>query len=55
MKAITYHHYGSADVLQLEELEKPIPKADEVLIKIKASTVNRTDCGFRNPEFQFIK
>ena len=55
MKAITYYKYGSADVLQLEEIAKPNPKSDEVLIKIYASTVNRTDCGFRNPEFQFIK
>lgn len=55
MKAITYSQYGSADVLHLEEIEKPFPKADEVLIKIMASTVNRTDCGFRNPEYQFIK
>lgn len=55
MKAITYYTYGSADVLQLEEIEKPSPKEDEVLIKIYASTVNRTDCGFRNPEYQFIK
>jgi NADPH:quinone reductase-like Zn-dependent oxidoreductase len=55
MKAITYYTYGSADVLQLEEVEKPIPKDNEVLIKIHASTVNRTDCGFRNPEYQFIK
>ena len=55
MKSITYYEYGSADVLQLEEIEKPTPKPDEVLIKIHATTVNRTDCGFRNPEFQFIK
>ncbi len=55
MKAITYYQYGTADVLQLEEIDKPKPKSDEVLIKIYATTVNRTDCGFRNPEFQFIK
>lgn len=43
MKAIVYHNYGSPDVLKLEEVNKPIPADDEVLIKIHAVSVNRSD------------
>jgi len=45
MKAIVYTKYGSPDGLQLEQVEKPVPGDDEVLIKVYATTVNRTDCA----------
>lgn len=43
MKAMTYYNYGSPDELSLEELTVPIPKADEVLVKVKATSINSWD------------
>jgi NADPH:quinone reductase-like Zn-dependent oxidoreductase len=43
MKAIVNTHYGSPDVLQLKEVAKPVPKDDELLIKVLAVSVNRSD------------
>jgi NADPH:quinone reductase-like Zn-dependent oxidoreductase len=43
MKAIVYHSYGGPDVLRLEEIEKPVPNDDEVLIKVRAASLNPLD------------
>jgi NADPH:quinone reductase-like Zn-dependent oxidoreductase len=43
MKAVIYTKYGSPDVLQLKEVDKPIPKDDEVLIKVHAASINSWD------------
>src|ERR1039458_5399878 len=43
MKAIVYQHFGSPDILECQEVEKPVPGHDEVLIKVRAASVNPLD------------
>jgi NADPH:quinone reductase-like Zn-dependent oxidoreductase len=47
VRAVVYDHYGPPDVLRLEDVAQPVPKDDEVLVKIHASTVNRLDVHTR--------
>lgn len=58
MKAVVCTRYGPPDVLQLKEVEKPIPKDNEVLIRVRAATVLAGDCELRSLDlplpFQFL-
>src|SRR5688572_27542609 len=51
MKAIVYYKYGTPDNLELKEIDKPIPKEDEVLIKVFAVSINDWDSGLLHGDF----
>ena len=51
MRAAVYNKYGPPEVVKLVEVDRPLPRSNEVLVKVYATTVNRTDCGFRSAEY----
>jgi NADPH:quinone reductase-like Zn-dependent oxidoreductase len=51
MKAVVYKKYGSTDVLYVQEVEKPTPKDNEILIKVHAAEVTKADCEMRSFNF----
>lgn len=55
MRASVYTRYGPPEVVQIKDVPKPTPKDNEVLIKVHATTVNRTDCGFRKAEYFAVR
>jgi len=50
MRAVVHDRYGPPDVLRVEEVERPEPEEDEVLVKVHATTVTRTDCHIRRAD-----
>jgi NADPH:quinone reductase-like Zn-dependent oxidoreductase len=52
MKAVVYERYGPPDVLRVEEIERPIPRDDEVLVRVRAAEVTKADCEMRSFRFQ---
>lgn len=51
MRAITYSHYGPPEVLQLSDVERPVLKDDEVLIRVRAVEATKADCEMRSFKF----
>jgi NADPH:quinone reductase-like Zn-dependent oxidoreductase len=50
MKAVIHDRYGPPDVLSLAEVDRPVPGPDEILVRVRATTVNRTDCHRRGAD-----
>lgn len=55
MKAITYAAYGTAEVLRLAEMERPVPKEGEVLLRVRAASVNPLDWHFMRGTPQLVR
>jgi len=55
MKAIVYHQYGSPDVLQLQDMDKPVVRDDAVLVRIRAAAANPYDWHFMRGEPYFMR
>jgi len=56
MRAVVHDRYGPPEVLRVAEVERPVPKEDEVLVRVHASTVTRGDAmGVRSVEYRFAR
>jgi len=55
MRAVVHERYGSPEVLRIAEIARPVPGEDEVLVKVHASTVNRSDVELRNLAYPFAR
>jgi len=56
MRAVVHDRYGPPDVLRVADVARPVPAADEVLVKVQASTVTRGDAmGVRSEEYRFTR
>ena len=55
MRAAVYRRYGPPSVVHVESVPMPVPQVDELLVRVIASTVNRTDCGFLSGIPYFVR
>ena len=47
MRAVVHDRYGPPEVLRLEDVDRPVPGPGDVLVRVRATTVNQTDCHMR--------
>ena len=56
MRAVVHDRYGPPEVLRVDEVDRPVPNDDEVLVRVHASTVTRGDAmGVRGVEYRFTR
>jgi NADPH:quinone reductase-like Zn-dependent oxidoreductase len=55
MRAVVHERYGPPEVLEVKDVERPVPADDEVLVRVHASSVTRTDVGLRDTEYWFTR
>jgi NADPH:quinone reductase-like Zn-dependent oxidoreductase len=55
VKAVVHERYGPPEVLRVADVERPVPTGDEVLVRVHATTVTRTDTGLRSAEYPFTR
>jgi NADPH:quinone reductase-like Zn-dependent oxidoreductase len=55
MRAVVHDRYGAPEVLRLEDVERPVAMEGEILVRVDAATVTRTDCGLRSASPFFIR
>ena len=55
MRAVVHTRYGPPEVLRVADVERPEPAQDEVLVRVHATTVTRTDTGLRSAEYPFTR
>ncbi len=55
MRAVVQDRYGPPELLRVADVERPVPEEDEVLVRVHASTVTRSDTGLRSNEYPFTR
>ena len=55
MRAVVHERYGPPEVLEVKEVDRPVPADGEVLVRVHASSVTRTDVGLRDTEYWFTR
>ena len=55
MRAVVRDRYGPPEVLHIDEVDRPVPVDDEILVRVQATTVTQTDCGWRRARPFFVR